>query len=75
MNISQKCNCCVCEPVCKWKEFYQNGVQAILNATIPPDKRNGSQSYWILKDCPHIEVSIKCPHMVTHSTAERTVNQ
>ena len=75
MNISQKCNCCVCEPVCKWKEVYQNGIQAILNATIPSDKRNGSQIYWILKDCPHIEVSIKCPHMVTNSYTESAVSQ
>ena len=27
MNLSAKCNCCVCEPVCRWKEVYQNGVQ------------------------------------------------
>ena len=75
MNISQKCNCCVCEPVCKWKEVYKNGVEAILNTTILTEERNENQGFWRLKDCPHIEVSIKCPHMVTHSTAERTVSQ
>ena len=73
MNISQKCNFCVCEPVCKWKEVYQNGVQAVLNTTIPAEEKNGNQSFWKLKDCPHIEVSIKCPHMVTHSASTRTV--
>ena len=64
MNISQKCNCCVCEPVCRWKEVYQNGVNAILETTIPAMQNN---SFWQLKDCPHIEVSIKCPHMVTRT--------
>lgn len=34
MNLSAKCNCCVCEPVCKYKEVYQNGIEAILNATV-----------------------------------------
>lgn len=63
MNISQKCNCCVCEPVCKWKEVYKSGVRAILETSIP----NGDHSFWTLKDCPHIEISIKCPHMITQS--------
>lgn len=63
MNLSAKCNCCVCEPVCKYKEVYQNGIEAILNATVPYD----DDSFGKVKDCPHIEVSIKCPHMVTQS--------
>lgn len=70
MNISQKCNCCVCEPVCKWKEVYQNGVQSILNTMITADREGG---FWNLRDCPHIEVSIKCPHMVTQTITKREV--
>ena len=66
MNLSAKCNCCLCEPVCKYKEVYRNGVNAILNATINSGvKENGAVSFWCVKDCPHIEVSIKCPHMIT----------
>ena len=61
MNLSAKCNCCVCEPVCKYKEVYQKGVETILNATITNEKDVG---FWKVKDCPHIEVSIKCPHMI-----------
>lgn len=61
MNLSAKCNCCVCESVCKYKSIYQNGVETILNTKI--DTFDGG--FYILKDCPHIEVSIKCPHMVT----------
>jgi len=68
MNLSAKCNCCVCEPVCKYKEFYKKGIEAILNATIPLGKGESNESgFWRVKDCPHIEVSIKCPHMVTKS--------
>lgn len=61
MNSSLKCNCCVYEPVCKYKEVYQNGIVAILNTMIAADE----MSFWRVRDCPHIEVSIKCPHMVT----------
>lgn len=64
MNLSAKCNCCVCEPVCKYKEVYQKGVEAILNASVPSTDNGG---FWKVKDCPHIEVSIKCPHMITKS--------
>ena len=62
MNLSEKCNCCVCEGVCKYKSIYQNGVEAILNTLI--DGFNGG--FHKLKDCPYIEVSIRCPHMVTN---------
>ena len=61
MNLSTKCNCCVCEPVCKYKEVYQNGVQLILDTIITADKHG---AFWKLQDCPHIEVSIRCPHMI-----------
>ena len=61
MNLSAKCNCCVCEPVCRWKEVYQDGVQSILNTIITAD---GQGAFWKLQDCPHIEVSIRCPHMI-----------
>lgn len=70
MNIFQKCNCCVCEPVCRWKEVYQNGVQSILDMMITADREGG---FWKLRDCPHIEVSIKCPHMVTQTITKREV--
>ena len=68
MNLSAKCNCCVCEPVCKYKNLYERGIEEILNATITTEEsKNGTFSFWRVKDCPHIEVSIKCPHMITKS--------
>lgn len=69
MNLISKCNCCLCEPVCKYKSVYQKGIDAILNTTIPGEANN---SFWRLKDCPHIEVTIKCPHMVTPGAAKRS---
>ena len=69
MSLSAKCNCCVCEPVCKYKDIYQRGIEAILNATVQSGGDNGS--FWIVKNCPHIEVSIKCPHMITKSVTIR----
>ena len=65
MNASAKCNCCVCEPVCKYKDVYQNGIEAIMNAIIHTgETENNGFTFWYVKDCPHIEVSIKCPHMI-----------
>lgn len=61
MNTSAKCNCCVCEKVCAYKQIYENGVQAILNTNI----RYENGAWCELRNCPHIEVSIRCPHMVT----------
>lgn len=66
MNISTKCNCCVCEPVCKFKEIYENGVKSILD-TIITDQKGG---FWVLKNCPHVEMSIRCPHMVTKTRCD-----
>lgn len=71
MNLSVKCSCCACELVCKYKDIYKNGVVAILNTTIPDDTWSGG--FWILKDCPHIEVTINCPHMVTKGATVKEV--
>lgn len=71
MNLSTKCNCCVCEPVCKYKEVYQNGIEAILNVIVSDKREDGNDGFWKVKDCPHIEVSIKCPHMVAKGGAIR----
>lgn len=67
MNISAKCNCCVCESVCKYKSIYQDGIESILNTSIHSE----DGGFWALKNCPHIEVSIKCPHMVTGTTLRK----
>ena len=67
MNLSAKCSLCICEPVFKYKEVYQTGIEAILNATVPNKIEDGNVEPWTVKDCPHIEVSIKCPHMITNS--------
>ncbi len=64
MNLSAKCNCCVCESVCKYKDVYEKGVESILNAEITNKREDGAVGFWKVRDCPHIEVSIKCPHMV-----------
>ncbi len=70
MNLSAKCNCCVCEPVCKYKEIYQNGVESILNGHISDQRKDGEIGFWKVRECPHIEVSIKCPHMIAKGGAE-----
>ena len=68
MNISQKCICCVHDPVCMYKNIYRHAVISILDTIISDCGRKGG--FWKLKDCPHVEVSIKCPHMVTHSSCK-----
>ena len=71
MNLSAKCSLCLCEPVCKYKEVYQNGIEAILNALVPNKREDGEIGVWKVRECPHIEVSIKCPHMITESITIR----
>ena len=61
------CNCCVCAPVCKYKFTYQNGIESILNTNIHTEDGR----FLALKDYPHIEVSIKCPHMVMGPTLKK----
>ena len=64
MNTAAKCECCVCEPVCKYKDTYLAGIEAIMGAQIPLGETENGFTFWEVKNCPHIEVSIKCPHMV-----------
>ena len=64
MNTAAKCECCVCEPVCKYKDTYLAGIEAIMGAQIPLGEAENGFTFWEVKNCPHIEVSIKCPHMV-----------
>lgn len=49
-----KCHCCVCEPVCKYKEVYLNGIGAILNATVSIKREDGKVGFMKVKDCPHM---------------------
>ncbi len=36
-----------------------------MNAIIHTgETENNGFTFWYVKDCPHIEVSIKCPHMI-----------
>ena len=64
MNTAAKCECCVCEPVCKYKDTYLAGIEAIMGAQIQLGEAENGFTFWEVKNCPHIEVSIKCPHMV-----------
>ena len=70
MNWSEKCNGCVCEHVCQFKDIYKKGIDAILNAEIIVASGKFDVAFWNVKDCPHIAVSIKCPHMITRSRLE-----
>lgn len=73
VNIS-KCENCACSPVCKFKELYVKGVETVEKASIPTGKTENGYGMWMVKDCPHIEVSIKCPHIITNAYA-RVLNE
>lgn len=61
MIISEKCNCCIHEPVCGLKKEYIAACEAIKQTTYPAG--NGIK---FIKDSP-IGISIECPHMLTKS--------
>ena len=58
MIISEKCNCCVHEPVCSFKAEYLEACEAIKKATYSIG--NGLK---IMKDSP-LSISIRCPHIL-----------
>lgn len=59
MITSEKCNCCVHEPVCKLREEYHNACEAIKNASYS----SGKCCVAVVKDTSFLSVSIKCGHM------------
>ena len=69
MNLIAKCNGCVHEKVCKFCSVYQSATAAVLNTTF----NTSDGRLYTLKDCPYIEVSIKCPNMVTASAQRNGV--
>ena len=65
MVLSEKCNCCIHEPVCKFKEEYLAACEAIKDATYCT-----GTCVVIVKDS-RVSVSIKCPNMMAHSATRR----
>ena len=51
MNISQKCNCCIKESVCKYTENYKNDCERLKQS---------------IQGCT-TEISIKCKEFATRS--------
>ena len=64
MVISEKCNCCVHEPVCGFKDEYLSACDAIKNAVYLTGKNKDCVKH--IKDSS-VSVSIKCPHIMTKS--------
>lgn len=69
MIISEKCNCCAHEDVCRFKEEYRNACEAIKNASYS----SGKCSVSVVKDTSLLSVSIKCAHALSHKHTTREV--
>lgn len=65
MITSEKCNCCIHEPVCKFKEEYLAACEAIKSATYCRGTCVAN-----VKDS-RLSVIIKCPYIMTQSTLRR----
>lgn len=68
MIISEKCNSCIHDHVCKFKREYLAACEAIKNATYCTETR-----VVIIKDS-HVGVSINCPYVMTQSAIRRTTD-
>lgn len=66
MITSEKCNCCVHEPICLFKEHYKAACEAISHTSYSVAQGNGEYGIGFLKDSG-INVSIRCPHILTKS--------
>lgn len=66
MIISEKCNCCIHESICSFKEEYLAACAAIKDASY--SKTVGTTvGYMRIKDSA-INVSIRCPHIIPQSS-------
>ena len=65
MITSEKCNCCVHEPVCGFKSEYLAACEAIKKATYAI-----GQGFKIMKDST-VSISIRCPHILTNGAIRR----
>ena len=63
MIVSQKCNCCVHDPVCYVKNEYLAAINtvAVSGFTTGPNRTKSVQ------DVDFLQVSIKCKHFYPHS--------
>ena len=59
MNISQKCNCCIKESVCKYKVEYETDCASLKNTIIVSRTT---------------EISIKCKEFMPQSTTRELQN-
>lgn len=64
MVISEKCNCCVHEPVCGFKDEYLSACDAVKRTAYTTG--NAKNGVVFMKDSS-VSVSIKCPHIITKS--------
>ena len=65
MIISEKCNCCVHEPVCSFKAEYLAACEAIKKA-----RYESGNGFKIMKDS-QVSVSIRCPHILINGAMRR----
>lgn len=65
MIYSEKCNCCIHDKICSFKNEYISACEAIKNCSYGTGYVSGQgQGFMYLRDS-NVSVSIKCPHMMT----------
>lgn len=67
MIASEKCNCCIHEPICSFKAEYLAACEAIKKTTYPI-----GHGFRIMKDST-VSVSIRCPHIMTNGALRRAI--
>lgn len=67
MVIAQKCNCCMAEKICKYKEVYEKAVLQIRDSYL--SDFGGAQVR--TRESAFLDVSIKCPYMILPSTTSK----
>lgn len=73
MIIAEKCNCCVHEKICSFKQEYLNACEAVKNTSYTLGKcENGDVRFKFLKDS-QLNIIIRCPHIMIN-TEVRGVN-
>ena len=65
MITSAKCNCCIHDKVCAFKEEYLAACNAIKEASY--SKTTGTTVEHIMMKNSIVDISIRCPHIITQS--------
>ena len=61
--IEAKCNICQCEKVCKYRPYFAEWIETIMDTQLRTQNDvTGTPQFCKLRDFPYIEIELSCPY-------------